>query len=459
VNPAPTAARAQRGTSLAFRLGAWYAASLAIGLALLGGLALFAARRVALHWSNVSIHERLERHREVLGRVGLAQFETAVQSAGHLEGKRDPVRVRSRDGHTLFAHGDIDAGTAFVSTTVAGDLVLDVASGTDTWQRIAPTVTVAVVLVLLGCLLLGVVGGTHLTRRALRPVAALASTARAVVQSGDLSRRVEIRPGGSGDLDELAALVNRMLERNQSLVRGMREALDNVAHDLRTPLTRLRGVAEVALRGDDAGQAREALGECIEECDRVLVTLRSLMDISEAEAGIMRLDLRPVDLRAIAAETVDLYDLVAAEAGVTLGIEPGAAVTAHVDAGAIRQALANLVDNAIKYTPRGGNAWISVGAAPAAREAWIRVRDTGYGIPPAAIPRIWDRLYRVDPSRAARGLGLGLSLVKAITTAHGGRVAVESVLERGSTFTLTLPLDGPASRSRAGETLAGTDAR
>jgi signal transduction histidine kinase len=404
-----------------------------------------------VHSNEVLILERLERHREVLGRVGLPQFEDEVNAAGDLEGKRDPVRVRNGQGDTLFAHGDIAPDTAFVSTTVSGDLVLDVASTTDPWRRIAPTVIVTVALVLLACLVLGVAGGTRLTRRALQPVAALAATAREVVQSGDQSRRVAIGPGASGDLEELGALVNRMLERNQSLVRSMREALDNVAHDLRTPLTRLRGVAEVALGGDDANQAREALAECVEECDRVLATLRSLMDISEAEAGIMRLDLAPADLRAIAAETVDVYDVVAADAGLTLGIEPGEPVIARVDRSRIRQALANLVDNATKYTPRGGEVRISVGADPAARDGWIRVRDTGYGIPPAAIPRVWDRLYRVDPSRAARGLGLGLSLVKAIAGAHGGRVSVESVLDRGSTFTLTLPLAGPTSPARGDE--------
>ncbi len=439
----------RRRPSLAFLLGAWYAASLLLGLALLGGLALFTVRRSVVRSQDVVIHERLERHRELLGRLGLPQFERAVNAASELEGERGPVQVRNGAGRTLFRHGQVAPGTAFVSTSVAGDLVLDVASSGDPWRRIGPTVTLAVALVLLGCLVLGVAGGSQLSRRALAPVAALASTARAVIQSGDLSRRVEVRPGASGDLDELAGLVNRMLERNQLLVRSMRESLDNVAHDLRTPLTRLRGTAEVALRGQDAGQAREALGECIEESERVLLMLRTLMDISEAEAGIMRLDLAPADLRALAGETVDLYEQVAEEAGVALAFTPGAPVTARVDGNRIRQALANLVDNAVKYTPRGGRVEIAVGGDAPAGAAWIRVRDNGYGIPADALPRIWDRLYRVDPSRAARGLGLGLSLVKAIATAHGGRVSVDSAPGRGSTFTLTLPLDGPPPRGDA----------
>jgi signal transduction histidine kinase len=300
----------------------------------------------------------------------------------------------------------------------------------------------AVLVVLTGCLLIGLAGGVILTRRALRPVGALASTARAVIQSGDLSRRVEVR--GGSELDQLASLVNRMLEKNQALVLGMREALDNVAHDLRTPLTRLRGIAEVALQADDPAQAPEALADCIEESDRALVMLRTLMDISEAEAGIMKLNLCPVELRGLAQETLGLYEQVAEEAGVALSLSPGAAVMLMADATRIRQAFANLVDNAVKYTPRGGRVTVDVLAQD--DEAQVRVRDNGIGIPADAVPRIWDRLFRVDPSRAERGLGLGLSLVKAIALAHHGRVAVETAPGRGSSFVLALPVGAPPSR-------------
>ncbi len=435
----PSASPRSPFRSITFRLTAWYAGTLLFGLTILGALALYTVRRAVFRSDDVVVHERLERHGEVLGRVGLPKFEEAVESATQLEGEHNLVRVEDGAGHTLYQHGVVENAAVRLSTSITSDLRLEVASATNPWTRLGPPVTAAVLSVLIGCLLIGIAGGAALTRRALRPVGALASTARAVIQSGDLSRRVEIR--GGGELGELTSLVNRMLESNQALVRNMREALDNVAHDLRTPLTRLRGIAEVALGADDPTQASEALADCIEESDRALVMLRTLMDISEAEAGIMKLNLGPVELRALARGTVDLYEQVADESGVTLSWMPGRPVTTTADETRIRQALANLVDNAIKYTPRGGRVEIDVVTDVGGAE--IRVRDTGRGIPAEAISRIWDRLFRVDPSRAERGLGLGLSLVKAIALAHHGRVAVESAPGRGSSFVLTLPLEAP----------------
>jgi signal transduction histidine kinase len=433
--PAPS--RVRRFPSLTFRLSVWYAGTLLLAVTVLGVLALYAIRHAAGQVGDIIIHERLERHREVLGRVGLPEFERAITNATDLEGERGPVRVEDGAGHTLFTHGDIDTASTVVSTSVTSDLRLLVASTDDPWARIAPPMKAAGLFVLVGCLLIGIAGGAALTRRALRPVVALASTARAVIQSGDLSRRVDVRGAGRGELDDLALLFNRMLERNQVLVRNMSEALDNVAHDLRTPLTRLRGIAEVALRAGDPGQAHEALADCIEESERALVMLRTLMDISEAEAGIMKLEIAPVDLRAIARETLELYEQVADDAGVSLSLTSGLAVTASADATRMRQALANLVDNAVKYTVRGGHVEVEVGADD--EQAFVRVRDNGIGIPAASLGRIWDRLYRADPSRTERGLGLGLSLVKAIALAHGGHVSVESEPGRGSSFVLFLP--------------------
>ncbi len=260
------------------------------------------------------------------------------------------------------------------------------------------------------------------------------------MDTGRTDARVPV--AGTGDaLDELTALFNAMQDKVEGLVTAMRGALDNVSHDLRTPLTRLRGTAELALAAEpDSERYREALAECVEESDRVLVMLNTLMDISEAESGAMQLHRTPVALDEVVARAVELYRDVADARGVTLEARSSGDVTVSADRTRLEQVAANLIDNAVKYTPPGGRVDVDVRSEDG--RALLRVADTGPGIPADEVPRIWDRLFRGDTSRTERGLGLGLSLVKAVVEAHGGTVEVESRPGQGSTFTVTLDVDG-----------------
>jgi signal transduction histidine kinase len=287
-------------------------------------------------------------------------------------------------------------------------------------------------------IVLGALGGALLTRSTMQPLRQLAEVVQTILQTGRFEARVPVE--GSGDpLDRLGSLFNAMLDRIASLVAGMRGSLDNVAHDLRTPMTRLRGLAERALEsgGDDPARYREALADCLEESERVVEMLNALMDISEAETGVMRLVLERLDAEAVVRDVAELYEDVADDKGVV--IETDAPVGAEVlaDRSRLRQVLANLVDNAVKYTPPGGR--VVLRARAAADSVAIEVEDNGPGISAEDLPRIWDRLYRGDRSRSERGLGLGLSLVRAVVEAHKGRAEVVSSPGQGARFTVTLP--------------------
>ena len=427
--------RHRRLRSLTFRLNAWYVAVFVASLAMLVAFAIPTVRAAFARADVVVLENRIDRHIAVLS-AGLPQYRTAIEHSAALGDLDTSVRIRDQHGTTLYEHGDMSSSYLIVERVI-GSFRLAVGSPAAPWRAVVSELRGGAMLLILGAILLAVLGGYALTRRGLRPVRELAAATRDVIRSGDLSRRVPER-GNGDELDEVSVLFNRMLARNQALVGGMREALDNVGHDLRTPLTRLRGTAEVALASDNLATTRDALVLCIEESDQVLTMLRTLMDISEAESGIMRLHRSPVSLDMLANDVVDLYDHVAQEGGIALFVRHHDRVIVDGDAIRLRQAIANLVDNALKYTPRGGTVTIDIAHSDAA--ATLCVTDTGIGIDPGVAPRIWDRLYRAEPSRSKPGLGLGLSLVKAIITAHRGTVSVQSEIGRGSAFTIALPI-------------------
>ncbi len=288
-----------------------------------------------------------------------------------------------------------------------------------------------------GMILIGLAGGAWLAFRALKPVRDITAATRLIVATGNVNARVPER-GRGDELDGLTSLFNQMLARTDALIAGMRDALDNVAHDLRTPLTRLRGVAELALRAEDVSEPqRDALASCIEESDRILALLNSLMDISEAETGAMRLNLESVDVASLIHESVGMYEFVAEEKSIAIAVDCPPQLRLSADRARMRQVIANLLDNAIKYTGSRGHVWIK--ASQQDTGVTISVRDDGGGILPEEKPRIWDRLHRGDRSRSQPGLGLGLSLVRAIVVAHKGRVDVQSAPGQGAVFTVEFP--------------------
>lgn len=285
---------------------------------------------------------------------------------------------------------------------------------------------------------LSLLGGFLFSTRSLKPIRQLIDVTRTIIDTGRTNTRIPVR--GSGDeLDELVMLFNKALSRIDTLITGMRQSLDNVAHDLRTPMTRLRGTAEIAMQGvDDLPSFRAALSSCMEESDKMLAMLSTLMDISEAETGVMRLDRKLISLTGILTDIADLYSYTAEEKGVKLTLQKAEEIRVTADLNRIRQVIANLLDNAIKYTEPGGSVQVSVLADE--DRVRVEIQDTGSGIPAEDIPRIWERLYRGANSHSIPGQGLGLGLVRAIIQAHNGEVNVRSESGKGSIFSFSLPV-------------------
>jgi signal transduction histidine kinase len=329
---------------------------------------------------------------------------------------------------------------AVVSTVLPDGLLLQVGRSTD--SRAALLVPLRATFAWVGgaVVLVGSFTGYIMARRATRPLQNVVETARRIISTGALDARVP--PTGRDDeVGELVHHFNTVLDKNAALLKSMREALDNVAHDLKTPLTSLRGTAELALTQLDQlpGAGRDALADCVERADDVLRLLKALMEISEAEAGMLRLNRSETDLGLLANAAADLYSEMADAKNIRLQVEASEAPI-NGDPIRLRQAIANLIDNAIKYTPDGGR--VEVKSVQRDGSAVLTVRDTGPGVPAAEQPRIWERLYRGDQSRSQSGLGLGLSLVRAIVEAHGGSTTVQNSAEGGAVFEMRLPLAG-----------------
>src|SRR5499433_3254612 len=296
-------------------------------------------------------------------------------------------------------------------------------------------------------IVLGVAGGFFVTRRVLKRVDAMAETTRQIMD-GDLTGRLPM--AGTGDeLDRLAENLNVMLERIEGLMRGLKEVSDNIAHDLKTPLTRLRNRCEQALRSAMGETSyRAALESTIEESDGLIRTFNALLMIARAESGQARDDMSELDAAEIAHDIGELYEPLAEEKGMTLKVEADAPVPLRGNRELVSQALANLVDNAIKYGApdgapmNGADAEIVVTAQGQGDRILLAVADSGRGIPAADRGRAVERFGRLEQSRSQPGSGLGLSLASAVARLHGGELKLEDN-HPGLRTVISLPRAGP----------------
>ncbi len=268
-------------------------------------------------------------------------------------------------------------------------------------------------------LLLGLAGGLVMSRGLLSRVDAINRTTEQIM-AGDLSQRIVLK-GSRDEFDQLASNLNVMLDQIERLLDGMRRVTDNIAHDLRTPLNRMRSRIEVALLGDlGEDETRALLEQTLADIEATIGTFNALLAIARAEAGSERAAFETVALDALVQDIVDLYQPLAEDKGLSIGKASCPGLTVEANRHLLSQALANLLENAIKYTPEGGRIDINVGAGPV-----ITIADTGPGVPPDDRERVLERFVRLDETRSMPGNGLGLSLVNAVAKLHDARLSLD----------------------------------
>lgn len=364
------------------------------------------------------------------GSIYLLTTPEGVRMAGNLISVPDEIAIED-SGWTEFPFNvKTSTGTEphrarAYYTELPGENVLVVGRDIEDMRQFATIIRNTLITGTLIALALGIGGGLLTSRNFLRRVDAITDASRSIMQ-GDLSGRMPVQ--GTGDeLDRLASSLNQMLDQIERLMRGMQEVSSNVAHDLRTPLTRIKARAESALRSGAEGDFKAALEQTIDESDRLLQTFTALLSIAKAESGQSREGLQPVDAAVILNEVAELYEPFAEDQGGSLKTEISGELTVRANRQLLAQAISNLVDNALKYgeSPANGAPDIRITGGIEGDDAVITVSDRGRGVAPEDRQHVLERFVRLDESRSRPGNGLGLSLVAGVMKLHDGRVALE----------------------------------
>ncbi len=278
--------------------------------------------------------------------------------------------------------------------------------------------------------------GWLMARQAVRGIEEVSETA-AHIEGGHLGQRVVVKAHGD-EIQKLANTFNAMLDRIRDLINDMRAMTDNIAHDMRSPLARIRAVSEVALSSKKTSdEHKAAASSTIEECDRLLQMINATLDVAEAEAGSAAADKQTVNISELAKDACELFEPVADEKEIELSCQLDAGCRIHGNVQNLQRMLANLLDNALKYTPPKGKIDIKLGCDDQGIK--VAVADTGIGIPESDQARIFERFFRCDQSRSQAGCGMGLSFSQAVARAHGGDISVASEPGKGARFTITIP--------------------
>ncbi|MGH7793283.1 MAG: sensor histidine kinase [Candidatus Binatia bacterium] len=454
--------------TLAFRLTVWYAAIFTVSSLLAFFFFYLQIASILRERTDEELLDDLEELSALLGEKGIDEVKQTMILEAKEDGEKDIFyRLLSPDGKELgssemFSWGHLsvsqpalqriakDARPVFETLTIEGRrhnartvyaligpaTILQIGLSLEDndeflaeFQQIFG-VTIAVVMIFAGLL------GWFMAKRALRDVEEVTRTARAISAS-DLEKRVPVK-GRAEEIDRLATTFNDMLDRIQKLITETKEMTENIAHDLRSPITRIRGMAEMALTAGEAIDEYEAAAaSTVEDCDRLLEMINTMLYISQTEATAGKIATEEVDMTRVVRDACELFQPVAEDKGVHLVVEIGADLRVSGVLQWLQRMLANLIDNALNYTPSPGTVTVSVSGDE--KLGIIAVKDTGIGISQDELPHIFRRFYRCERSRSRPGTGLGLTLVEAIVHAHRGQIAVTSTPNLGTTFTVTLP--------------------
>ena len=467
--------------SIRFRLTVWYAGLLA-GLLVLFGFSVYLGLSQYLGWT---LKETLSKQAKQiaaawLGDVGVSgesyvaeeinehfspkvndRFVRITRADGSVmylsdepESKKfDPTRVpplKARAGQESLREERLNGDSRlmiFAMPFTANDgskYVIEAGASNHEIERVLHGLLLAIAIGLPVVVAIAIAGGYLLMRQALRPVDEITQSAERIT-SRNLGERLPVAQTGD-ELERLSVGLNRMIARLDESFQHIHRFSADASHELRTPLTILRGELEAAAQQRQiTHELRETLGSALEETERLSRIVESLMAISRLDAGEAKVELAHFDLAELTSSTTEQMRLLAEDKNIALRCEAERRVRVEGDRARLKQVVVNLVDNAIKYTPAGGLVGVKVCACDG--RATLEVNDNGVGIPPEALPHIFERFYRVDKTRSRQmgGAGLGLSIIKAIVTAHGGQVRVESVEGKGSRFLIELPVAGEES--------------
>ena len=454
--------------TLAFRLTLWYAGIFTISTLVAFGVFYLAIATVLSNNRDHDLMGDVQEYSAMLAKEGIGEVKAEMAWDALSDGQEHTfLRLLSMDGKELAAT-DMSAwrsvGTGsraleklkrgadyvletldlpeqeFKVRTVYGsigpNLVLQIGESLEEDAEFLELHRIVFIPVMALMVIIAAVVGWLMARRALRSVEEVTQTA-IEISKGALDKRVPFKSRGE-EIERLATTFNHMLDRINLLIRGMREMSDNIAHDLRSPLARIRGVAEMALTTSTTEEEHKAMAaSMLEECDRLLGMINAMLDIAEAESGAGEIELEEVDLVMVVERACELFQAIAEENGVTIAADLPESCLVYGETRKLQRIVANLLDNALKFTQPQGTVRVSLQADNG--QVAISVSDTGIGISEDDLPHIFKRFYRCDNSRAQHGTGLGLSLVKAIAGSIGGSVNATSHLGEGSTFTVILP--------------------